>query len=81
MGYVGTGWSDLCAICDGGGPVAKAANILPTDSMEAVVVMFGCASEVLLVLMREIVVDALATEVGNGCTELLPLVSSEVMMV
>jgi hypothetical protein len=41
---------------------------------------FGCGNDVLAVLMRDRVVEAEATDVGNGWTELLPDVSKDDMM-
>lgn len=45
----------------------------------AVVVMFGCASEVLLVLIRDRTLDAVATDVAKGCADVSPAVSREAM--
>jgi hypothetical protein len=75
-----TGWSVLEDICDGGGPLANATKILSTDIVEARGVTFGCGNDVLAVLMSVRVVDADATDVGNGWTELFPDVSKDDMI-
>lgn len=74
-----TGWSILEEICEGGGPLANATKTSSTDIDATRGVTFGCGSDVLAVLIRERVVEAEATDVGNGWTELLPEVSKEVM--
>jgi hypothetical protein len=53
---------------------------LSTDIVEARGVTFGCGIDTLAVLMRDSVVEAEATDVGNGWTELLPDVSKEDMI-
>jgi hypothetical protein len=50
---------------------------LSTDIVEAIEATTGCGNDVLAVLIRDSGVEADATDVGKGCTELLPEVSKE----
>jgi hypothetical protein len=52
---------------------------LLADRVVGAVVMLGCAIDVLLVLIRDRTVDALAMDVANGSAEVFPAVSREVI--